>query len=579
MTAYSNASSAFQYGYIVGRAAVEALQHSQYADRTYTTPSQLVDAWYTVSVMTSGSITLGPYYNRNCTAGDTTACECNQGVRTMAIANGLGVNEVMYTNPNCYVVYQSLRDLSVLTGSVAGAAGFVILVILILATILLFKTARNNLAAPKNPNKPFCILFTDIQSSTHLWATAPEEMAHALHAHHTIIRRLINKFGCYEVKTIGDSFMCAVQSPGQAVGFALAVQREFHTYDWGSGAINDSYRKNLDTDAAGMVSPTCWNGLRIRVGIHFGMGDILRDPVSKGFDYYGTVVNTAARIESVCHGGQVAVSHTVHKELDGRYPDSVWTDLGLHALRGLPEPIHLFQILPAGPLGFREFPSLRIDHADQMAAQQEDGDDLEVVYLQPVGKSNRVSVASVDQEAKETLSWTETHPLVLRGDVTAEELRKAYTVALNTVATLLATQTKKARETVVPLLCDRLHVRSWGSEGRDLQRTLRALVRRVLPAVVSGNSCMGTPSQFQLLLRVTPAPPMGDPALCPQAFPQSSNVGLVPKLTTGHLFPSHCPRLFVSVFRCMNLPFLRTLPCGTIVPWAPGALGCCLGNM
>ena len=36
----------------------------------------------------------------------------------------------------------------------------------------------------------------------------------------------------------------------------------------------------------------------MRVGIHYGSGEIKFDPVSLGYDYYGTVVNTAARIET-----------------------------------------------------------------------------------------------------------------------------------------------------------------------------------------------------------------------------------------------------------------------------------------
>ncbi len=30
-----------------------------------------------------------------------------------------------------------------------------------------------------------------------------------------------------------------------------------------------------------------WNGFRVRVGIHYGLGDILVDEVTKGYDYYG----------------------------------------------------------------------------------------------------------------------------------------------------------------------------------------------------------------------------------------------------------------------------------------------------
>ena len=56
------------------------------------------------------------------------------------------------------------------------------------------------------------------------------------------------------------------------------------------------------------MDPAVWNGLRVRIGMHYGYGDIKLDPTTKGYDYYGTVVNTAARIESVCHGGQIGIS-------------------------------------------------------------------------------------------------------------------------------------------------------------------------------------------------------------------------------------------------------------------------------
>eukprot|EP00667_Euglena_gracilis_P003863 EG_transcript_3874 len=46
---------------------------------------------------------------------------------------------------------------------------------------------RDNSTAPKNESKPFAIVFTDIESSTHLWATCPAEMAHALDVHHELI--------------------------------------------------------------------------------------------------------------------------------------------------------------------------------------------------------------------------------------------------------------------------------------------------------------------------------------------------------------------------------------------------------
>lgn len=46
----------------------------------------------------------------------------------------------------------------------------------------------------------------------------------------------------------------------------------------------------------------------------------------RGPDYYGTAVNVAARIESVCHGGQVAVSQAVYDIVGRSLPDVVWSD-------------------------------------------------------------------------------------------------------------------------------------------------------------------------------------------------------------------------------------------------------------
>ena len=55
-----------------------------------------------------------------------------------------------------------------------------------------------------------------------------------------------------------------------------------------------------------------WHGIRVRIGIHYGIGDIRKDPVTRSYDYYGTVVNTAARVEGVGHGGQILISYPVY---------------------------------------------------------------------------------------------------------------------------------------------------------------------------------------------------------------------------------------------------------------------------
>eukprot|EP00668_Euglena_longa_P010899 GGOE01013215.1.p1 GENE.GGOE01013215.1~~GGOE01013215.1.p1 ORF type:complete len:601 (-),score=166.83 GGOE01013215.1:1009-2811(-) len=249
---------------------------------------------------------------------------------------------------------------------VAGVCGGVGGGLLVVGLLLLWWAQtygkRNNRAAPKNASQPFCIVFTDIQSSTSLWATIPDVMAGALDAHHALIRKLIAKHRCYEVKTIGDSFMCATRSPATAVQFAVALQREFFAYRWGTDAIDTEYLRAQEGGPGWGGEHKGWNGLRVRVGIHYGMGDIELDPVSRGYDYYGTVVNTAARIEAVTHGGQVIVSQDLMKALPAPLDPSVGLAilLGAVPLRGVVEPPALVEVKPTSLQG-RKFPPLRVD--------------------------------------------------------------------------------------------------------------------------------------------------------------------------------------------------------------------------
>ncbi len=74
----------------------------------------------------------------------------------------------------------------------------------------------------------------------------------------------------------------------------------------------------------------------------------LGEAEERGGDYFGPVVNTTARVEAAGHGGQTVITDTVRvaARIDA-------TDLGVHRLRDVDEPMHLFQI------GDGVFPPLR----------------------------------------------------------------------------------------------------------------------------------------------------------------------------------------------------------------------------
>eukprot|EP00388_Colpodella_angusta_P034503 GDKK01032749.1.p1 GENE.GDKK01032749.1~~GDKK01032749.1.p1 ORF type:complete len:422 (+),score=49.03 GDKK01032749.1:171-1268(+) len=124
---------------------------------------------------------------------------------------------------------------------------------------------------------------------------------------------------------------------------------------------------SMDTSNSNMFKATKkasnpWHGVRVRIGVHYGMGDIRKDPVSLGFDYYGTVVNTAARVEGVGHGGQTLLTDSVFEQLPPGFTEKTKTiivSLGPQPLRGLDAPIHLYQAVPI-KLQARRFPALRL---------------------------------------------------------------------------------------------------------------------------------------------------------------------------------------------------------------------------
>ncbi|RNE98876.1 receptor-type adenylate cyclase, partial [Trypanosoma rangeli] len=221
----------------------------------------------------------------------------------------------------------------------------------------------------------------DIESSTALWSACSELMPDAVATHHRLIRVLIAKYGCYEVKTVGDSFMIACKSVFAAVQLVRELQQVFLRHEWETSALDAAYRKFEEgraEETEGYVPPTArldaavyrqyWGGLRVRAGVHTGLCDIRRDEVTKGYDYYGDTANMAARTESVGNGGQVLLTRAAYMALSTAEREEVdVTALGAVALRGVPRPVEMYQV---DAVPGRTFAALRLDRE---AAELDDG--------------------------------------------------------------------------------------------------------------------------------------------------------------------------------------------------------------
>jgi predicted ATPase/class 3 adenylate cyclase len=164
-------------------------------------------------------------------------------------------------------------------------------------------------------------LFTDIEGSTRLWQQDEMAMRSALSRHDQLLRQAIAEHEGRVFSAMGDGMAAAFGSASRAVSAALAAQRSLEAEPW----------------------PTA-TPLRVRMALHTGEAD------RRDGDYFGTVVNRAARLMAIGHGGQVLCSSTT-AELVGDAQLSL-TDLGEHRLRDLDRPMHVFQV------GEGSFPAL-----------------------------------------------------------------------------------------------------------------------------------------------------------------------------------------------------------------------------
>jgi predicted ATPase len=158
-------------------------------------------------------------------------------------------------------------------------------------------------------------LFTDVEGSTRRWEADAEGMRAALAAHDEVLRKTIEADGGWLFKHTGDGVCAAFASPRSAVDAAVAAQRALE--------------------------------LPVRMGLATGEAE-LRDG-----DYFGAVLNRAARVMAAGHGGQILLADSTAGLLSG--VDLM--DLGPRRLRDLAAPIGVFQVRAEGL--HTDFPPLR----------------------------------------------------------------------------------------------------------------------------------------------------------------------------------------------------------------------------
>jgi class 3 adenylate cyclase len=200
------------------------------------------------------------------------------------------------------------------------------------------------------PSGVVTFLFTDVEGSTRRWEADADEMRAALAAHDEVLRSAIEAHGGFMFKHTGDGVCAAFASPTGAVDAAVAAQRALE--------------------------------LPVRMGIATGEAEL------RERDYFGAVLNRAARVMAAGHGGQILLAESTASLLSR--VDLV--DLGPRRLRDLPTPVQVFQVRAEGLR--TEFPALRALDASPGNLRPQTtsfiGRESEVAELQAAVKAHRL---------------------------------------------------------------------------------------------------------------------------------------------------------------------------------------------
>src|ERR1700756_2610683 len=203
---------------------------------------------------------------------------------------------------------------------------------------------------PAAPAGVVTFLFTDVEGSTRRWEADADAMRKALVAHDEVLRTAVETHGGLVFKHTGDGVVAAFASPMSAVEAAVAAQQSLE--------------------------------LPVRVGLATGEAELREG------DYFGAVLNRAARVMAAGHGGQILLAESTASLLSG--VDLL--DPGPRRLRDVPMPVGVFQVRAPGLR--TDFPALRALDANPGNLRPQTtsfiGREPEVAELQATLKAHRL---------------------------------------------------------------------------------------------------------------------------------------------------------------------------------------------
>src|SRR5262244_1544088 len=205
--------------------------------------------------------------------------------------------------------------------------------------ILAERSAPETRALPDGERKTITALFADLKGSTALIeGLDPEEARAIIDPALQLMMDAVHRYEGYVAQALGDGIFALFGAPiahedhpQRALYAALRMQEEMRRY--------------ADTLRAKGYPP-----LLMRVGVNTGevvVRSIRKDDLHTDYVPVGHSTNLAARMEQLAAPGSILVTAYTHTLTDGYFE---FKDLGKTQIKGVEEPLHIYEVLDVGPL-------------------------------------------------------------------------------------------------------------------------------------------------------------------------------------------------------------------------------------
>ena len=205
--------------------------------------------------------------------------------------------------------------------------------------ILAEQAAMESRGTKEGERKTITALFADLKGSTALIeGLDPEDARAIIDPALQIMMDAVHRYDGYVAQALGDGIFALFGAPiahedhpQRALYAALRIQEEMRRY-------GDDLRR-------GGRAP-----LQVRVGINTGevvVRSIRKDDLHTDYVPVGHSTNLAARMEQLAAPGSILVTEQTHKLTDGYFE---FKALGETQVKGVEEPLNVFEVLGAGPL-------------------------------------------------------------------------------------------------------------------------------------------------------------------------------------------------------------------------------------